>query len=270
MSSAGVPAAAESAAGAEAEVLTEYRGAILVITINRPGSRNAIRAQTAQDIAAAMARLDADPDLRAGILTGAGGTFSAGMDLKAFAAGGDRPVAAGRGFGGFVERPPAKPLIAAVEGWALGGGLEMVLACDLVVAAVGARFGLPEVSRGLAARGGGAFRLPRRLPPTLAMEVILTGLPLTAERAAQHGLVNRLVPDDTALAVACELGAAVARNAPLSVLASKQVATRSVDWPLAECFRRQNEFFNPVFASADAIEGAAAFREKRPPQWTGR
>jgi enoyl-CoA hydratase len=257
------------AAPAEAEVLTECRGAILIITINRPGSRNAIRAQTARDIAAAMTRLDADPDVRVGVLTGAGGTFSAGMDLKAFA-GGERPVAAGRGFGGFAESPPAKPLIAAVEGWALGGGLEMVLACDLVVAAVGARFGLPEVSRGLAARGGGAFRLPRRLPPALAMEVILTGLPLTAERAAQHGLVNRLVPDDTAVAAACELGAAIARNAPLSVLASKQVATRSADWPLGECFRRQNEFFDPVFASADAIEGAAAFREKRPPQWKGQ
>jgi enoyl-CoA hydratase len=260
---------AGAAASAEAEVLTECRDGILVITINRPGSRNAIRARTAQDIAAAMARLDADPDLLVGVLTGAGGTFSAGMDLKAFAAG-ERPVAAGRGFAGFVELPPAKPLIAAVEGWALGGGLEMVLACDLVVAAVGGRFGLPEVSRGLAARGGGAFRLPRRLQTALAMEVILTGLPLTAERAAQHGLVNRLVPDGTAVAAACELGAAIARNAPLSVLASKQVATRSADWPLGECFRRQNEFFDPVFASADAIEGAAAFSEKRPPRWTGR
>jgi enoyl-CoA hydratase len=251
------------------DVLTERRSGLFVITINRPGRRNAITAETAESIAAAMAQLDADPDLIVGIITGAGGHFSAGMDLKAFASG-KRPVAAGRGFAGFVEHPPDKPLIAAVEGWALGGGLEMVLACDLVVAGAGARFGLPEVSRGLAARAGGAFRLPRRLPSVVANEVILTGLPLTAERAAAHGMINRLVPDGTALAAACELGEAISRNAPLSVLASKQVATRSADWPLSECFYRQAEYFDPVFASADAIEGATAFREKRAPQWSGR
>ena len=256
-------------AGSDEAVLTERRDGILIVTINRPASRNAINADTAERIATAFGDLDRDPALAVGVLTGAGGSFSAGMDLKAFAAG-QRPVAAGRGFAGFVERPPDKPLVAAVEGWALGGGLEMVLACDLVVAAEGAQFGLPEVTRGLAARGGGAFRLPRRMPHAIAMEVILTGRPLAAARAAEHGLVNRLVPAGKALAIACDLAAVIAANAPLAILASKQVAIRSADWPLAECFGRQREYFDPVFASADAREGGAAFRDKRAPQWTGR
>jgi enoyl-CoA hydratase len=251
-------------------VLTERRDGILIVTINRPGSRNAVDLATAERLATAMARLDADPDLAVGILTGAGGCFSAGMDLKAFAASGRRPAIPGRGFAGFVEQPPAKPLIAAVEGWALGGGMEMVLACDLAVASTTAQFGLPEVTRGLAARGGGAFRLPRRLPHALAMEVILTGRPMPAAQAARHGLVNRVVPAGTALDAACELAAVVADNAPLSVRASKQVALRSADWPLGECFDRQHEYFDPVFASADAAEGAAAFRGRRVPQWTGQ
>jgi enoyl-CoA hydratase len=251
-------------------VLTEKRDGILIVTINRPASRNAIDLATAEHLARAMAELDADPELAVGVLTGAGGCFSAGMDLKAFAASGLRPAVPGRGFAGFVEHPPARPLVAAVEGWALGGGLEMVLACDLVVASTTARFALPEVTRGLAARGGGAFRLPRRLPHALAMEVILTGEPISADRGASHGLVNRVVPEGTALAAACELAAVVARNAPLSVRASKQVAVQSADWPLSEGFTRQREFFDPVFASADAAEGAAAFRDKRAPQWTGR
>jgi enoyl-CoA hydratase len=257
---------AATAAGSGDPVLTERRDGLLIMTINRPASRNAIDLATAELLATAMAGLDADPDLTVGILTGAGGCFSAGMDLKAFAASGRRPAVAGRGFAGFTEQPPAKPLIAAVEGWALGGGMEMVLACDLAVAGTTARFGLPEVGRGLAARGGGAFRLPH----ALAMEVILTGQPMPAERAARHGLVNRVVPAGTALAVACELGAAIASNAPLSVRASKQVAVRSADWPLRECFERQHEYFDPVFASSDAAEGAAAFRDRRAPQWTGQ
>jgi len=251
-------------------VLTETQDSILIMTINRPASRNAIDLVTAEHLATAMAKLDADPDLAVGVLTGAGGCFSAGMDLKAFAASGRRPAVPGRGFAGFIEQPPAKPLIAAVEGWALGGGLEMVLACDLAVASTTAQFALPEVTRGLAARGGGAFRLPRRLPHALAMEVILTGQPISAVHAAKHGLVNRVVSAGTALAAACELAALVSRNAPLSVRASKQVAVQSADWPLSECFTRQREFFDPVFASADAAEGAAAFRDKRAPQWTGQ
>jgi enoyl-CoA hydratase len=216
-----------------------------------------------------MDELDNDPQLAVGIVTGAGGCFSAGMDLKEFAAG-QRPVVAGRGFAGFVEQPPAKPLIAAVEGWALGGGFEMVLACDMVVAANGARFGLPEVTRGLAARGGGAFRLPRRIPYVIAMEAVLTGTPVSAARAAAHGLVNHLVPDGEALADACKLAAAVARNAPLAVRASKRVAAESSDWQLGEAFARQAAYFDPVFASADAAEGARAFSEKRQPRWSGQ
>jgi enoyl-CoA hydratase len=204
------------------------------------------------------------------VRTGADGCFSAGMDLKAFAASGQRPAVPGRGFAGFVEQPPAKPLIAAVEGWALGGGLEMVLACDLVVASTTAQFGLPEVTRGLAARAGGAFRLPRRLPHALAMEAVLTGRPMSAARAAKHGLINRLVPAGTALAAACDLAAQVAGNAPLAVRASKQVVIQSADWPLGDCFDRQREYFDPVFSSADAAEGAAAFRDKRPPRWRGQ
>jgi enoyl-CoA hydratase len=251
-------------------VRTERRDGILIITIDRPARRNAIDVPTAELLAVAMAGLDADPELAVGVLTGAGGCFSAGMDLKAFAASGQRPAAAGRGFAGFVEQPPAKPLIAAVEGWALGGGLEMVLACDLVVASTTAQFGLPEVTRGLAARAGGAFRLPRRLPQALAMEAILTGRPMSAARAAKHGLINRLVPAGRALDAACDLAAQVAGNAPLAVRASKQVVIQSSDWPLGECFDRQDEYFDPVFSSADAAEGAAAFRDKRPPQWTGQ
>ena len=254
-------------------VLTERvptgRQQVLVITINRPAQRNAINVATAVALAAAMEELDADDWVAAGIVTGAGGSFSAGMDLKEFASG-SRPVVAGRGFAGFVEKPPAKPLIAAVEGWALGGGFEMVLACDMVVAGRGARFGLPEVTRGLAARGGGAFRLPRRMPYTIAMEVVLTGAPIPAVRAVEYGLVNRIVPDGEALTGALELAAAIARNAPLSVRASKRVVTESADWQLGEGFARQAEYFAPVFSSADAAEGALAFSEKRDPRWSGR
>jgi enoyl-CoA hydratase len=242
---------------------------ILVITLNRPAQRNAINMATATAMAAAMEELDADTELAAGILTGAGGFFSAGMDLKEFASG-SRPVVAGRGFAGFVEQPPAKPLIAAVEGWALGGGFEMALACDLVVAASGARFGLPEVTRGLAARGGGALRLARRMPYAIAMEVVLTGAPISAARAAECGLINRLVPDGEALAAALELAAAIASNAPLSVRASKRVVAESADWDTGEGFARQAEYFGPVFSSADAAEGARAFSEKRPPRWSGQ
>jgi enoyl-CoA hydratase len=245
------------------------RQQILVVTISRPAQRNAINVATAVALAGAMDELDAAPELAAAILTGAGGCFSAGMDLKEFASG-VRPVVPGRGFAGLVEQPPAKPLIAAVEGWALGGGFEIMLACDLVVAASGARFGLPEVTRGLAARGGGAFRLPRRLPYTIAMEVVLTGRPISAARAAQYGLINRLVPDGEALTGALDLAAAIADNAPLSVRASKRVVAESADWAVSEGFARQAEYFSPVFSSADAVEGARAFSEKRQPRWSGQ
>lgn len=253
----------------EGEVLTRAEGAVLVITINRPEARNAVNAAVSAGISAALDRLESDPGLRAAVLTGAGGTFCAGMDLKAFAAG-EVVRDEVRGFAGIVERPPVKPIIAAIEGWALGGGFEIALSCDMITAGAGARFGLPEVKRGLAARGGGVFRVPQRLPHQIAMELLLTGDPMTAERAVEFGLVNRLAETGGALAAALELAKAVAANAPMSVRASKRVALDSADWPAGECFERQREFLEPVFTSQDAQEGVAAFKERRDPVWSDR
>jgi len=244
-------------------------GHILLVTINRPEVRNAIDRATAEAIAAAMDELDADPHLRVGVLTGAGATFSAGMDLKAFARG-ESTVTESRGFAGLVARPPVKPLIAAVEGWALGGGFEIVLACDLVVAAEDATFGLPEVKRGLTPAAGGLFRLPNRIPYHQAMRLVLTGEPLPARRAAELGLVNELTPPGQALAAARQLAATIAANAPLAVAAAKRTVVESADWPLDECFARQAAISGPVHRSEDAKEGARAFLEKRAPVWTGR
>ncbi|ATD72305.1 MULTISPECIES: crotonase/enoyl-CoA hydratase family protein [Gordonia] len=261
---------AELEVAGPAEVLTDIRGGVLVITINRPEQRNAMSKSAAEAIAAALTRLDADPDLAVGILTGGTETFCAGMDLKRFQQLGERPVVDGRGFGGLVESPPAKPLIAAVEGWALGGGFEMVLAADLVVAGEGAKFGLPEVKRGLIARAGGAIRIPRVLPRAVALELLLTGEPMAAATAKHFGLVNRVTADGAALQAALELASVVAGNAPLAVRASKALADRSRLWPDGEAFTRQVEFTDPVFASQDAKEGPAAFAERRTPRWTGR
>ena len=243
-------------------------GAVLIVTIERPEARNAINLVVAQRIAAAFDELDNSPDLRVAVLRGTGDTFSAGADLKA-AARGQRSYVPGRGFAGVVERPPAKPLIAAVEGWALGGGFEIVLACDMVVAGAGARFGLPEVRRGLVPGGGGALRLPQRLPRSIAMEIILSGEPITAHRAADFGLVNRVVPDGQALAAARELAAAVAEGAPLALLAAKRIVTESPAWPADQAFETQREILEPLFRSADVKEGIRAFREKRKPDWRG-
>jgi enoyl-CoA hydratase len=249
-------------------VLTEVDGGIAVITINRPEARNAVNGEVARGIAAAVEEFDASADVRVLILTGAGGTFSAGMDLKGFLAG-DSPVVKGRGFGGIAERPPAKPVIAAVEGYALAGGFEIALSCDLIVASETATFGLPEVRRGLVAAAGGLLRLPRRVPYHLAMEIALTGEHFTAERLHQAGLVSRLVGPGQALAGARELAARVAQGAPLALAASKRVIVESADWDSGEAFARQGEVTRPVFVSADAMEGAAAFAEKRPPAWRG-
>ncbi len=249
-------------------VLVTVDGGIAVITINRPEARNAVNGDVARGIARASDELDARSDVRAAILTGAGGSFCAGMDLKGFLAG-DVPAVAGRGFGGITERPPAKPVIAAVEGYALAGGFELVLACDLVVASEEAKFGLPEVTRGLVAGAGGLLRLPRRIPYHLAMEIALTGEHFPAARLHEAGLVNRLVPAGQALAAARELAARVARGAPLALAASKRVMAESADAGSAEAFARQSEIIGPVFSSADAMEGAAAFAEKRAPAWRG-
>ena len=250
-------------------VRAEPDGDVLVVTIDRPEARNAVNLAVAEGIAAAVDRLDGDASLRAGILTGAGGTFSAGMDLKAFVAG-ERPFVGDRGFAGLVQRPPRKPLVAAVEGWALAGGFEIALACDLIVAARDARFGIPEVKRGLVAAAGALLRLPRRIPYHLAMELALTGEPIGAERAAELGIVSRLTEPGEAVAGARELAALIARNGPLAVDASKRIVAAAGDWPEAEAWERQAEITGPVFASEDAREGATAFAEKREPVWRGR
>lgn len=250
-------------------VLTEVSDGVAVIVINRPEARNAVNGAVARAIAAAVDEFDASGDVRVLILTGAGGVFSAGMDLKGFLAG-DTPVVEGRGFGGLVERPPGKPTVAAVEGYALAGGFELALACDLVVASEQASFGLPEVRRGLVAGAGGLVRLPRRVPYHLAMEIALTGERFSAQRLHQAGLVSRVVPAGQALTAARELAGTIAKGAPLALAASKRVITESADWPAAEAFRRQSEIIMPVFGSADAREGAAAFADKREPVWRGR
>lgn len=252
-----------------AAVLTEHRDRVLLITINRPDQRNAVNAAVAEGISSALDELDGDAGLSVGVLTGAGKGFSAGMDLKAFVAG-ERPYAGDRGFAGIVQRPATKPLIAAVEGFAVAGGLEIALACDLIVASRGARLGVPEVKRSLVAAGGALLKLPRTLPRNLAMELALTGEPIGAERAYELGLVNRLVDPGEALAGALELAAVIAENGPLALSATKRVITEAADWPDAEFFARQSSVVGPVMSSEDAREGAVAFAEKRPPVWKGR
>jgi len=251
-------------------VTTELIDGLLLMTINRPEARNAINFETAQALATALDRLDEDDAIILGILTGAGNTFSAGMDLKAFAATGQRPLIAGRGLGGLTERPPKKPLIAAVEGYALAGGFELALACDLIVAANNAQFGLPETRRGLVPSAGGMLRLPHRLPYHVALEVILTGEMLNATRAQQFGLVNRLAEPGQALAAALALGRTIAQNGPLAIQAAKQIIHLSRDWPQEHMFTLQRPYVDKVFASQDAKEGAAAFTQKRPPVWQGK
>jgi enoyl-CoA hydratase len=249
-------------------VVTDDAG-ILLIEINRPRQRNAMTRDVAAQIAEAITRLDNDPALHVAVLTGRGGNFCAGMDLKRFAAG-ERATIPDRGFAGLAQAPPAKPIIAAVEGWAVGGGFEIVLACDLVTAGASARFGLPEVKRGLVAGAGGMFRLPRRVPQAVAMEMLLTGDPISAERAYQLGLVNAVVDDGGAVDAALALARRIGANAPLAVATSKSIAIESADWPLSEAFERQREAIDRVFTSEDAREGAKAFADKRAPIWTGR
>lgn len=256
-----------SAEAVSPEVLVEQRDRILVITINRPQARNAVNAAVSQGLADAMDRLDGDPALSVGVLTGAGGSFCAGMDLKAFARG-ENVVVKGRGLG-FTERPPVKPLIAAVEGFALAGGTELALATDLIVAAKDSAFGIPEVKRGLVAGGGGLLRLPQRIPYQIAMELALTGDNLPAVRAHELGLVNVLAEPGTALDAAIALAEKITANGPLAVAATKRIITESRSWTPETMFAEQMKILLPVFASNDAREGAIAFAEKRPPRWTG-
>jgi len=249
-------------------VVVERRGFTQLITINRPEVKNAVDGATARALAAAADELDADDELRVGVLTGAGGAFCTGMDLKAYLRG-DKPNIEGRGFGGITITPPRKPLIAAVEGWALAGGFELMLACDLVVAGEGSKFGVPEVKRAMVAGGGAALLLPRRIPFTAAMELLLTGERISAERAAALGLVNQLVPDGTALDGALRLAELIAANGPLAVVVTKQIARAQADWTVEEGWQRQAEMYKRVIESQDAREGAAAFAEKRAPVWRG-
>jgi enoyl-CoA hydratase len=251
------------------EVLIERRAGVQVITINRPQAKNALDRAVAEGITAAVDELDASDDLRVAVLTGAGGVFSAGMDLKAFLRG-ETPTVEGRGLCGITVTPPKKPLVAAVEGWALAGGFELLLACDLVVAAETARLGVPEVQRALVAAGGGALLLSRRVPQALALELLLTGEPVDAARAAQMGLVNRVTPEGGALDGALALAEVIAKNGPYAVVMTKALARASADWSTEEGWKLQQRFTQPVLGSEDAREGATAFAERRTPVWKGR
>lgn len=249
------------------EVLTEAANGVLVVTINRPEAKNAMTKAAAEGIAEAMDRLDGDSTLSVAIITGAGGTFCSGMDLKGFLRG-ERPSVEGRGFGGITERGPRKPLIAAVDGYALAGGMELAMACDLIVANSSAKFGIPESKRGLAAAAGGLIKLPRQIPPRIAMELALTGDFVDAKRAYELGFVNR-VTDGPALDAARELAARVAENGPLALIKSKAIIRDSHTWTDEEMWVKQQEYLGDLFSSNDAKEGALAFAEKRKPNWTG-
>ena len=251
------------------EVLMDVTDGILTVTLNRPKARNAANKALAEGVAAAMDRLDSDDSIHVAILTGAGGTFCSGMDLKAFVTG-ETPNVEGRGFAGLTEATPRKPLIAAVEGYALAGGLELAISCDLIVAADDAKFGIPEVKRGLAAAAGGLIKLPRQIPKRLAMELALTGDFISAQRAYDIGLINEVVPAGTALEAAKALAARIVANGPLAVEISKQVVLQSEDWSADEMWQKQQELTMPVFISEDAIEGSVAFAEKRAPNWKGK
>jgi enoyl-CoA hydratase len=250
-------------------VLTERRGNVLIITFNRPQVRNAVNRALADGLAAALEELDADDSLSVGIVTGAGGFFCAGMDLGAFVKG-ESPWVEGRGFAGIAEKAARKPLIAAIEGFAVAGGLEIALSCDLIVAAKGAKLGIPEAKRSLVAAAGALLRLPKRMPYHVVMELALTGDPLPAERFHEFGIVNRLAEAGSAVDVALELAASVAKNGPLALIASKRILELQFDWDTDEMWSRQGQIAGPVLISEDAREGATAFKEKRAPVWKSR
>jgi enoyl-CoA hydratase len=249
-------------------VIAERRGNVLLISLNRPQVRNAVNAALAAGVAAALDELDGDGELAVGVLTGAGGFFSAGMDLGAFVKG-ESPWFGDRGFAGIAQRASRKPLIAAIEGFALAGGMEIALACDLIVAARGAKLGIPEAKRSLVAAGGALLRLPRRMPYHIVMELALTGDAMPAERFYDFGVVNQLAEPGAAVAVALELAERLAKSGPLALVASKQVLQEQFDWSSSEMWERQGAITRPVFESEDAKEGANAFKEKRDPVWRG-
>jgi enoyl-CoA hydratase len=260
---------ADTDAPEQPAVLTERRGDVLLITLNRPQVRNAVNAALAEGVGNALEELDGDDELAVGVITGAGGFFCAGMDLGAFVKG-ESPWYGDRGFAGIAQRSAEKPLIAAIEGFAVAGGMEIALACDLIVAAEGAKLGIPEVKRSLVAAGGALLRLPRRMPYHVVMELALTGDPFPAERFHELGLVNRLTPPGGAVDAALELAATLARNGPLGLRAAKKILQEQWDWSTGEMWAKQGEIAGPVMASEDAKEGASAFKEKREPVWRGR
>ncbi len=249
----------------------ERRGHVEILTINRPEARNAINSDVATAMSAALDELAVDDLCWVVVLTGAGDkAFSAGMDLKAFASGQGANIIDANGFAGITRRTFPKPIIAAINGSALAGGCEIMLSCDLVVAADHAKFGIPEVKRGLVAGAGGLVRLPRRLPRAVALELALTGEPMDAERAAQLGLVNKVVPGAQLLDEAVALAELIAANAPLAVRVSKQVIVESLDLSEDDAWKLNDTSFGEVMGSADAMEGAVAFAEKRAPNWQGK
>ncbi|NKY60200.1 crotonase/enoyl-CoA hydratase family protein [Nocardia flavorosea] len=249
-------------------VLLDRCDAITVLTVNRPAARNAIDLAAAKAIEAAIDEFEADDTARVLVFTGAEGTFSAGMDLIGMTRG-EFPVTEHRGPLGITAKPPAKPMISAVEGFALAGGFELALSGDLIVAARDAKFGIPEVKRGLVAAAGGVMRLTQRLPRSIAAELALTGGRISAERLHQLGLVNRVTEPGEALEVALELAGEIAAAAPLAVAASKRIIDESPDWSVAEGFAKQGELALPAITSKDAAEGALAFAQKRDPVWQG-
>lgn len=253
------------------DVTLEARGHVAILTINRPEARNAVNADVASGMEARLDEFESNNDLWVGIVTGAGTVFSAGADLKAIAANGGAGLGTQRGgFAGLVSRPRTKPLIAAVNGPALAGGCEIALACDMIVAVESARFGLPEVKRSLVAAAGGLFRLPRAIGMALAMEIILTGDPISARRAYEVGLVNHVVPDGRALDSALELAARVAANAPVAVQTSRNLAARAFVDDDESIQRDTISEFQRVLQTEDAREGPLAFIQKREPKWKGR
>ncbi len=249
----------------------ERRGSIALLTLNRPEARNAISPEVSHAMAGLLDTIEADDDLRAVVLTGAGDVFSAGADLKVVAQGRGMDIARGKGgFAGIVNRDFPKPVIAAVNGPALAGGFEIVLSCDLVVAADFARFGIPEVQRGLMAAAGGLIRLPKRVPLGIALELAMSGDPIDAQRALALGLVNRVVASGDVLDVACALADRIGENSPVAVRLSRQLVREAAEMPEADGWQRTNELAVQVFASGDAVEGATAFAEKRKPRWQSK
>ena len=252
----------------ESLVLTEVRGRVLLITINRPQAMNSINKATAEAMGDALDRLDDDKELAVGVITGTGKGFSAGMDLKGFASG-EFPIAGDRGFAGIAQRSARKPLIAAIEGFALAGGLEIALSCDIIVASREAKLGIPEVGVGLFAGAGALLRLPRRVGLGQSALLALTGKPISGEEGHRIGLVDKVTDAGGAVEAALALAETIAANAPLALAASKAVLVDGFTKPDAEFWQWQQQFFQEVFTSKDAIEGATAFAEKRQPNWQG-